>query len=74
VVRRAKESLRKMKPAGEAGFLVKQRESRWWGRELLREADREGRRRPEEVAAVGGENGKRRAEQEDGFMGGVLWK
>jgi hypothetical protein len=68
------ESLRKMKPAGEAGFLVNQRESGRWGREYLRVADREGRRRREEVAAAAGENSKRRAEQPGGFMGGGLWE
>ena len=68
------ESLRKMKPAGEAGFLVNEGESGRWGREFFREADREGRRRREEVAAEAGENRKRRAEQQGGFMGGGLWE
>ena len=74
VVRREKESLRKKKPAGEAGFLVNQGETERWGREFLRVADREGRRRREEVAAEAGENRKRRAEQPGGFMGHDLWE
>ena len=52
-----------MKPAGEAGFLVNERESGRRGREFLGEADREGRRRREELAAEAGENGKMRGEQ-----------
>ena len=61
MVRREQESLRKMKPAGEAGFLVNQSETGRRGREFMRVADREGRRRREEVAAEAGENRKRRA-------------